>query len=849
MEKGYCHVDEEIARYKKGQMQPNPGCTLEETLEIRVKSILDELRTLAGKMAQEKLPCTNKPLIMFLSGAKGALINIAQMIALVGQQNVGGQRIQNGFVDRTLPHFQHKSRDAKARGFVAHSFYDGLEPDEFFFHTMSGREGLVDTAVKTAETGYMQRRLVKALEDLSVRYDRTVRTSDGQIVQFVYGDDGLNPTLMEDKAKPISLDKVYRHAAGMVSILKYPQLVALSRSMAELSLERVPNDNDISGCNMECQHATAEVFPCASNQETGKSKFLIEQQQLGSKFNCSVNTDDLDLKYTVLPPDSNDTHTTNLLILLLRRHLFAAQRQLRQRHAQTRRLLSGLDPSPATESLNELLLSEKQINKKKRQRSKASCDMDVLSNTPSSDVPMKRQQLETQDTESSSAPKLDDPSISAQHVSHPIPRLLEEKLLVLESWRSSPRFKCSSENVTLSLLEKDEWYIQTKQNIIAHVSVYEWLPLKKQHVPLLPYEILQWAEYLMPRTAELLPKPLRDHQAVCMKEMLTHQNNTQHVRAFAQELRRWAEAKAHAVAQYRSENNLHPGYTFESYVKALKELANPPHYDQNWASSGQLRPCTSSNDAVTDSNESAVARHYRSAYPDDILLRRVWVVPDADLASCTPSLVKTEPLSPTCTPERKKLKVSIQQNPTNLINLSKRWKYSKHCWVTPRHLIEFYRLAWRKYNRALIEPGEAVGATGAQSIGEPGTQMTLKTFHFAGVASMNVTLGVPRIKEIINASSKIATPIIQVPLQNDSSFDYAVMVKSRIEKTLLGEVCATMKQVFSPEGAYLAIKLDKETISRNFLDITTESVCRRLKRLQHSVFLKCQVIKFAMMSW
>lgn len=153
LENGFKSVEQEIVNYKKGAMQPNPGCTLEETLEIRVKSILDELRTVAGKASQDNLPPTNKPLIMFLSGAKGALINIAQMIALVGQQNVGGQRIQNGFVDRTLPHFKPKSVDGKARGFVAHSFFDGLDPDEFFFHTMSGREGLVDTAVKTADTG------------------------------------------------------------------------------------------------------------------------------------------------------------------------------------------------------------------------------------------------------------------------------------------------------------------------------------------------------------------------------------------------------------------------------------------------------------------------------------------------------------------------------------------------------------------------------------------------------------------------------------------------------------------------------------------------------------------------
>jgi DNA-directed RNA polymerase III subunit RPC1 len=80
-------------------------------------------------------------------------------------------RMPNGFFDRTLPHFPHDSKQPAAKGFVKNSFYDGLSPTEFFFHTIGGREGLVDTAVKTADTGYMQRRFMKALEDLSIKYD------------------------------------------------------------------------------------------------------------------------------------------------------------------------------------------------------------------------------------------------------------------------------------------------------------------------------------------------------------------------------------------------------------------------------------------------------------------------------------------------------------------------------------------------------------------------------------------------------------------------------------------------------------------------------------------------------
>jgi DNA-directed RNA polymerase III subunit RPC1 len=110
----------------------------------------------------------------------------------------------------------------------------------------------------------------------------------------------------------------------------------------------------------------------------------------------------------------------------------------------------------------------------------------------------------------------------------------------------------------------------------------------------------------------------------------------------------------------------------------------------------------------------------------------------------------------------------------------------------------FINLVWQRYQRAIIQPGEACGAVAAQSIGEPATQMTLKTFHFAGVASMNVTLGVPRIKEIINATSKISTPIITAKLVNEQSAVSARIVKARIEKSELGDVAEYIKEVYTP---------------------------------------------------
>ncbi|KAM3425098.1 hypothetical protein BST61_g7062 [Cercospora zeina] len=145
-------------------------------------------------------------------GSKGSNINVSQMVAVVGQQIIGGKRVLEGFQDRTLPHFFKASPDPLAKGFVFDSFFTGLTPTEFIFHAMSGREGLVDTAVKTAETGYMSRRLMKSLEDLSAQYDQTVRNSSGGIVQMKFGDDGLDPVDMEGNAKPVNMERTWSHA-------------------------------------------------------------------------------------------------------------------------------------------------------------------------------------------------------------------------------------------------------------------------------------------------------------------------------------------------------------------------------------------------------------------------------------------------------------------------------------------------------------------------------------------------------------------------------------------------------------------------------------------------------------
>lgn len=415
---GYKKAELNIDLYERGELDLRPGCNMMQSLEEILNGLLGRLRESAGQEAMKQLPWSNSPRIMASCGSKGSPLNISQMVSCVGQQAVGGMRIQNGFVDRTLPHFEYNSLTPAAKGFVANSFYTGLTATEFFFHAMGGREGLVDTAVKTAETGYMARRLMKALEDLSMQYDRTVRNSENTVVQFTYGDDGLNPDKMENNDRPVDFNRLFM--------------------------------------------TIREILPCP-----------------------------------------NDI---------------------------------GLSPDDLRKSVKEKLGEE--------------------------------------------------------------------------------------------------------------------------------------------RFQRLLPEGL---------EFLT-------------EIEKFFESMA------------------LKHTNLLKDLGGK----------------------------------------------------SADIECIT-------------------------------------WH---SCRFTQRQLTEFLDVALAKCTASYVEPGEAVGAVGAQSISEPGTQMTLKTFHFSGISSMNVTLGVPRLKEIINASKMISTPIITAKLAIDDNKIAARVVKAGIEKTTLGEVSKYIKEVFASRACYISIELD-----------------------------------------
>ncbi|KAJ8514890.1 hypothetical protein ONZ45_g7635 [Pleurotus djamor] len=451
VEQAYADCQDLIALAKKGKLENKPGCNQEQTLEAMISSVLSKVREAVGNICMRELSRHNAPLIMATCGSKGSVINVSQMVACVGQQIIAGHRVPDGFQDRSLPHFQKKSKEPPSKGFVRNSFYSGLVATEFLFHAISGREGLVDTAVKTAETGYMQRRLMKALEDLTTQYDLSVRNSTGGVVQFTYGDDGLDPACLEGDAQPIEFQRAWSHAMAIGS--------RRGRGLLPFEIMEI----------VDAQLAT--------------SRFVSE---------C--------------PPT----------------------------------------------------------------------------------------------------------------------------------------------------------YLETVRNFI--------------------------------------------HDGVAKK-----------------------------LADMRHSRNMFDALERES----------------EW-------------DAETDLSLGAT---------------------DAEKA--------------------------IVDNKAK---------------VTESQILAFLDLCWVKYAKARIEPGSTVGAVGAQSIGEPGTQMTLKTFHFAGVASMNVTLGVPRIKEIINAAKAISTPIISCKLVTCDSEPSARIVKGRLEKTLLGDIASVLEEAWAPEYTYVGILVDTKAITKLQLELTLDDI-------------------------
>ncbi|MBI4176730.1 MAG: DNA-directed RNA polymerase subunit A', partial [Candidatus Aenigmarchaeota archaeon] len=178
--------------YRAGRLEKVAGLTPEMNLENRILQLGGMVTNEASEIVSKDLP-VNSAVLMAVTGARGSFVNLTQSCGLVGQESLEGERISRGYINRTLPHFPEGDLGLAAKGFVSSNYKDGLKPFEFFFDAMNSRENLMDKSLHTRHSGYMERRLVNALQDLKVEYDGTVRDSRNRIVQFVAGEDGIDP--------------------------------------------------------------------------------------------------------------------------------------------------------------------------------------------------------------------------------------------------------------------------------------------------------------------------------------------------------------------------------------------------------------------------------------------------------------------------------------------------------------------------------------------------------------------------------------------------------------------------------------------------------------------------------
>jgi len=261
-----------INSYNEQTLEAIPGKTKEETREIKILQVLNEARTKIGEIVKKEFPETNPVSHMILSGGGGNVLNITQMACCFGQNVLNGRRIDFGYTKRTLSCFKQGDLSPRARGFIHNAFIKGFRPDEFFFSAMTGRDALMDTALRTPKSGYLYRRLSNALQDLKVEYDGTVRDSNNSIIQFKYGGDGIDVSKAHTGGKLESGE-----AIGLVT----------AQSLGEPSTQMIMRTFHFAGVS-EMQVTSGlpriiEVFDARKKPSSPKMEIYLEEKYNNAK--------------------------------------------------------------------------------------------------------------------------------------------------------------------------------------------------------------------------------------------------------------------------------------------------------------------------------------------------------------------------------------------------------------------------------------------------------------------------------------------------------------------------------------------------------------------------------------
>ncbi|EUT81337.1 DNA-directed RNA polymerase III subunit RPC1 [Plasmodium falciparum Santa Lucia] len=964
--KGYEKVNNEIILYNEKKMQIQPGCTLEETLEIKVKSILDDLRNDAGKTCNQYLHYLNKPLIMFNSGAKGALINIAQMIACVGQQNVAGQRIQNGFINRTLPHFHFHCKDSESRGFVQNSFYTGLSPTEFFFHTMSGREGLVDTAVKTAETGYMQRRLMKALEDLSIHYDYSVRSCDKQIVQFIYGDDALNPSYIDNNNTYLDqFDKVFDHIVSISSshlLLSYknkiPYLPHVQHQNKTSNMNNIYNNMNNINNNDNCTHnpyicnesliirnimnrliyqniAQEDLFIPLEHDEFLVNKIMESYTDQECNYEDIIRSLDLNKNVSYIHNDQgkhlslqmcaeehitiNNTNNDNTYVEQIE------MKELSKNKTKEKQSFKGTIRDmheDSEEQMNKFITKKAKFFIEKKKGKMHECNDDIeYNNTQYDNIQYNNiscNYIKSQNLENTHHQVNNDLSFIKNNVILP-PKEYHSIFHFVNDYRNVVEIKNLMDKKKIFLNNSEKNVVQSKYNrmsknlkkkieIINNIYRNEKKKLNRWKTKM-DNDDNYWSSdddsIIAKKIIKIKNKEKRKYHPKEEKEnfdrnnykMITdnnnndnnnnnnndnnnndnnnNNNNNSNNNNYYYNLH--DDVNNLGVTNYNT--NIYPNDCNGIYEKETNNnelTTNSNMCDKNNDFSDEFFNNINENDLLYDN------KYYRQIFKNVIgfvsvfeyveSYKQHYILFPYEIIKWTSFLLEylTEIIptniflhtklskkeKPTHQKNTGKMKIYIEEIKKWLfikaINIYKYFSFKKSIELIKKkdyfnYIIKNYDISHRyiihdysfinlkqlylfiffniyKYFKYISTPGDAVGSISAQSIGEPGTQMTLKTFHFAGVASMNVTLGVPRIKEIINASNSIQTPILNIPLEVNDNYNFALMMKSKLEKTTIRDICMYIKEDYTSRGVFLSVKFNEELIQKLFLNINAYNI-------------------------
>ncbi|PJE81672.1 hypothetical protein COU58_01135 [Candidatus Pacearchaeota archaeon CG10_big_fil_rev_8_21_14_0_10_32_42] len=310
-------AEEIIESYRDGTIELIPGKSSEESREIHLLKVLNEVRTKIGAMVKERFPETNPVSDMIKSGGGGNILNITQMASCVGQQAFQGNRIDFGYTGRTLPFFKKGDLSPKARGFIKNPFIKGLHPDEFFFQAITGRDSLMDTALRTPKSGYLYRRLANALQDMRVEYDGTIRDSGNNIIQFSYGSDGYDVSKIHLKEK-ISPGE----AVGLVTAQSFgeasTQMVLRTFHMAGVAEMQVttglPRIIEIFDARKKPSSPKMEIYLDKEHNDEDNAKIFAEKiKEVPLKdISSEINVDFGSKKITIVL-DKNElkkTHTT-----------------------------------------------------------------------------------------------------------------------------------------------------------------------------------------------------------------------------------------------------------------------------------------------------------------------------------------------------------------------------------------------------------------------------------------------------------------------------------------------------------------------------------------------------------